>query len=201
MKYKEKEKLWLTKVKSLSKADGWKFKAFFIYKSIDDLFFSASFYVSRNENSISGYLGYKTYNIDNVFWDIIDEQPNKKMPLSFRGNAAFCVRVVNVMKYKIDNVDELTPDDKIIELLKEIDFKSTQKASVIKTLDDFHCELLSDEKANSVGIVTALIELGQIDNALVKIKEYKANDFNSGFRFGDKDFYDLAKEYCEKNYR
>ena len=46
-----------------------------------------------------------------------------------------------------------------------------------------------------------LNEEREFDKALSKIKEYRANQFSSGFGFGDKDFYDLAKEYCEKNYR
>ena len=63
--------------------------------------------MSRNENSISGWLGYKPVSIDNVFWDIINEQPNKKMPLSFRAEAAFCVREVNCFDYEfnIENVE------------------------------------------------------------------------------------------------
>ncbi len=73
MKYKEKEKLWLKSIKELCKTDGWKFKGYFIYKAVNDLFFSAYFYVSMKENAISGWIGYKSLNIDNIFWDIIDE--------------------------------------------------------------------------------------------------------------------------------
>jgi hypothetical protein len=61
--------------------------------------------------------------------------------------------------------------------------------------------MLEDEESNSVGIITALIEQREIKSALSKINEYKTNEFNSGFRFGDKDFYGLAKEYCNYNYR
>lgn len=198
MKYKEKEKLWLTSIKELSKTDGWKFKGHFIFKVIGDLYFSSNFHVSMKENAISGWLGYKTMNIDNIFWDIIEEQPNKKMPLSFRGEAAFCVRSINYFQYKIDIKDESNPKSEIHNLLKSIDEKIIQKANNIKTLADFRAEMLENEKSNSVGIITSFIEQEQFDNALSKIKEYKNQDFSSGFRFGDKDFYDLAKEYCKK---
>ena len=201
MKYKEKEKLWLTNIKELSKKDGWKFKSHFTFKVIGDLYLSSNFYVSMKENAISGWLGYKTMNIDNVFWDIIDEQPNKKMPLSFRGEAAFCVRDINYFQYKIDVGNELNPNTEISNLLKSIDEQVLEKVNVIKTSEDFRIELLENEKTNSVGIVTSFIEQGQFENALSKIREYKNQDFSSGFGFGEKDFYDLAKEYCEKNYR
>ena len=201
MKYKEKEKLWLKSIKELSKNDGWKFKGYFIYKVINDLFFSTYFYVSRKENAISGWIAYKPLNIDNIFWDIIDEQPNKKKPLSFRAEAAFCVRELNCFRYKVDVKDEFNPDSEIIELLQTIKEKVGLKSSKIRSLTDFQTELMENEKLNCVGIITLLVEQGQIDNAIHKISEYKENKFNSEFRFGSKDFFDLAKEYCNKNYR
>lgn len=112
MKYKEKEKLWLSKIKE-NKSKDWKFKGWFIFKNLNQYFFSASFYVSLKEDKISGYLGYKPMNIDDVFWDIIDEQPNKKMPLSFRGNVAFCVRKINFYKFNIEIKDVLQPEKNI----------------------------------------------------------------------------------------
>ena len=201
MKYKEKEKLWLKSIKALSKTDGWKFKGYFIYKVVNDLFFSAYFNVSMKENAISGWIGYKPLNIDNIFWDIIDEQPNKKMPLSFRAEAAFCVSELNYFQYKVGVNDELNPDSEIIELLQTIKEQVVLKSNKIKSLTDFQTELMENEKSNCVGIITSFVEQGQIENALHKIEDYKKNEINSGFGFGRKDFFDLAKEYCNKNYR
>ncbi len=199
MKYKEKQKLWLNNVKELSKVNEWKFKSYFIFKVVNDFFFSSTFYVSLKENSISGWLGYKPLNIDNVFWDIIDELPNKKMPLSFRAEAAFCVREINYYNYKIDINDELNPEIEIKEALNTIDKNVNDKTKRVKTLTDFQSEMLENEKLNSVGIITSLIEQRKFDDALGKINEYKKNNFNSGFNFENKDFYDLAKEYCNNN--
>lgn len=199
MKYKEKEKLWLSKIKE-NKSKDWKFKGWFIFKNLNEFFFSSSFYVSLKENKISGYLGYKPMNIDNIFWDIIDEQPNKKMPLSFRGEAAFCVREINFYKFNIEIKDELKPEKEIIDLLVNIDKEVSDKINSIKKPTDFRIELLEDEESNSVGIITSLIEEHKFTEALEKIKLYKENDYNSGFGFGDDDFYDLAEKYI-KNYR
>ena len=197
MKYKEKEKLWLSKIKE-NKSKDWKFKSWFIFRDLNDFFFSASFYVSLKENKISGYLGYKPMNIDNVFWEIIDEQPNKKMPLSFRGEAAFCVREINFYKFNIEIEDELKPENEIKKLLLNIDKEVHQISQKIKNTQDFRVEMMNDEEENSVGIITSLIEEQKFDEALKKIKEYKENEYNSGFGFGDDDFYDLAKKYIKK---
>lgn len=197
MKYKEKEKLWLQVIKNLSKSSGWKFKGYFIYKIVNDFFFCSFFYVSMKENAISGWLGYKPLNIDNVFWEIVNEQPNKRMPLSFRAEAAFCVREITFFNYKIDINDILNPENEISELLERIDSNFLEKSRVVQTTADFQSEMLINEKLNSVGIITGLIEQGKIQSALNKISEYQNKEINSGFGFGDKDFYDLAKNYCE----
>ena len=198
MKYKEKEKLWLSKIKQ-NKNSNWKFKGWFIFRNLNDFFYSASFYVSLKENKISGYLGFKPMNIDNVFWDIIDEQPNKKMPLSFRGEAAFCIREVNFHKYNIEISDILNPEKEIEELLTEIDKIVNQKSNEIKDNNDFRLEMLKNEETNSVGIITLYVEENKFTEALNKITEYRDKKYNSGFGFGDEDFYDLAEKYI-KNY-
>lgn len=201
MKYKEKEKLWLSTIKDHIKAAGWKFKGYFIYKAIDNFFFLATFYVSRNENAISGYLDYKPLNIDNVFWDIIDEMPNKTKPLSFRAEAAFCVRKLIFFKYEINVANEANPQAEIEALLKTIMTKVNEKLEKIKVSPDiFYEEMMENKKDNGIGIVTFLIEQGRLDEALTKIDEYKANEPKFDIRLGYKDFYDVAKEYCIKNH-
>ena len=199
MKNKEKEKLWLTKVKEFSKIRNWKFKSYFIFKVIDNLYFASNFFIDPKGNSISVWIEYKTVNIDNVFWDIIGEQANKNMPLSFRGEAAFCVSGLSFYEHKILLAEELNPESEINELLLLIDRAVTTKANEVKTLTDFRNEMLQNEKRNTVGVITSFIEQGQFNNALMKIAEHKEQKLSSGFGFGDKDFYDLAKEYCEEN--
>ena len=198
MKYKEKEKLWLSKIKQIKNND-WKFKSWFIFRNLNDFFYSASFYVSLKENKISGYLGFKPMNIDNVFWDIIDEKPNKKMPLSFRGEAAFCVREINFYKFNIEIEDVLNPEKEISDLLTKINQEVNLKKNEIRNVNDFKQELLKDEVTNTVGIITSFIEENKFSEALTKITEYRKKEYNSGFRFGDDDFYDLAEKYI-KNY-
>ena len=122
------------------------------------------------------------------------------MPLSFRSEATFCVREINFYKFNIEIEDESKPEKEIIELLTIIDKNVNDKINSIKTSNDFRLEMLVDENTNSVGIITSLIEEHKFNEALQKIKEYRENEFNSGFCFGDDDFYDLAEKYI-KNYR
>lgn len=199
MKYKEKEKLWLSKIKQIKNND-WKFKGWFIFRNLNDFFYSASFYVNLKENKISGYLGFKPMNIDNVFWDIIDEQPNKKMPLSFRGEAAFCVSEINFYKFNIEIADVLNPEKEISDLLIKINKEVSLKKNEIKNVNDFRQLMLRNEETNTVGIITSFIEENKFSEALTKITEYRKKEYSSGFRFGDDDFYDLAEKYI-KNYR
>lgn len=199
MHWKEKEKLWLNRVKDICTIDGWQFKNFFIYKQIDELYFTATFYASRNDNILSGWLEYKTYNIDNVFWDIVNIPANKKKPLSFRSEAAFSISAINIWEYEKNISNEKDPGKEIIALFKEICKKADTKVKKTRTAKAFHKDLEKDEELNSAGIITSLIEQKKYNTALVKIKEYKKQDISSGFGFGNKDFYDLAKSHCLKH--
>ena len=200
MKYKEKEKLWLKSIKELCKSDGWKFKGYFIYKVVGNLFFSAKFCVSLKENAISGWIAYKTLNIDNVYWDIIDEQPNKRMPLSFRGEAAFCVYGINFYEYNIYIADVFQPEVEISSLLNEINTNVEAKAKQIKSISDFRDELLEDEKRNYAGIITSLIEENRFEDALKAIERVKELEQDSELDFGENWFCVFAKKHI-KNYR
>lgn len=202
MKNKDKEKLWYKAIKETAKLIDWKFKGFFIFKTKGNLFFSASFFINPKTNELNGWLGFKTLNIDNTFWEIIDEKRNKEMPLSFRGEAAFCVRELKIKDYKIKIVDELNPEKDIAELINKIEKDANEKSQSVISLSDFIQEMLRNEQQNWVGIITGLIEQQLINQALSKISEYKSKNYTSGFGFeNNKDFYDLAKEYCAKNYR
>ncbi len=196
MRYKEKEKLLLSKVKELRDKD-WKFKGWFIYKNLNNFFFSCTFYVSLKENRISGYLDFKPMGIDNVFWDIIDEQPNKRMPLSFREEAAFCVHAINIYRYDIEIEDVANPDNEIVELLKIINEKVKEKSKIVNSSDEFRVEMMKDEETNAFGIITSLIEEQKFKDALEKIQEYRSKNYYPGFGSPQGDFYDVAEKYIK----
>lgn len=199
MKNKEKEKFWYKVIKETGKKIDWRFKSYFIFKQKDNLFFSVTFFINPKINELNGWLGFKPFLIDNVFWEIIDEKKNKEMPLSFRGEAAFCVRELMIKNYKIIIADELKPENDIAELIKEIEKDAQEKKQSVSSLSDFINEMLQNEEQHTVGIITGLIEQGLFGKALSKISEYKSKNYSSGFGFdNNKDFYDLAREYCEK---
>jgi len=201
MKYIEKEKLWTKIVRDVCKSNGWKFKSFFAYKIVGEHFFCSYFFVRRGKNVISGFSGYKPMNIDNVFWDIINEPLCKERPLSHRGDAVFCVREYCYFEYEYEIKDELNPKSEIEELLKIIDIQVIKKSNITWNMAVFRNELLENEKFNTTGIITSFIAQGHFEKALSKIEEYRLKKIPAGLGFGDKDFYDVAKEYCEKNIR
>lgn len=198
MTNKEKEKLIFETIKLLSKKQLWKFKSYFIFKVVNDFFYESNFYINSKENRIQVFLAFKPFSIDNVFWDITDLDKNKKMPLSFRAEAAFNITSHIIFKYNfvLDNLENLQKE--LESILKQIENKIVENSKTITSTEDY-LELISNkERIDTVAVLTALIELEKYDEALKKIFDFRNKGLNSGFIFGDKDFYDLAKEYIMK---
>ena len=198
MKYRDKEKVVNQILKTKAKEIGWKFKGYFIHKVINNQFCIANFYLSRKEDLVNGWSSIKPYEIDNLFWEIIDEIPNKKMPQSFRGEAAFCVRATKLSEFSKEIDIANTPNKQLSNLLIDETDKLSDMAQQTKSIDDYLNISLADEKMNSVGIVTGLILSGKYDMANNKISEYRTKKIMSGFQFGDDDYYDLAEKYIKK---
>ena len=203
MTEKEIEKVQLRAAKDLSKLLGWKFKRNFIYKVVDDFYYTAYFYKHRRENKLSGWLAFKPLKIDVVFWDIINEVGNKSMPLSFRAEAAFCINPLHILDFKIEVNNAENPSSEISGLLNEINQAVEKNSLKIKSREDYLNELFQQEEKSTSAIVTSLIGDGNYQQALLKIEDYKANIFHSGFgvltKEGIEDFYDVAKAYIIHN--
>jgi hypothetical protein len=197
MTNREKEKLFTQTIKNLSKVQKWKFKSYFIFKQLDNLFFESNFYINPKTNNIYGYLAYKPYSVDDTFWEFSDMPENSKMPLSFRADAAFRVSSFDIYKYDITIENTKKPEKEIQSLLKIIDGKVK---SIIKeniTVEDF-LNTLEKDNNNPVGIITCLMELEQYEKVLSKIEIYKKNDIHSGYSFGSTDFFDFVENICNK---
>lgn len=198
MKYRDKERIVNRIVKSKAKEIGWRFKGYFIHKVINSQFCIVNFYLSRKEDLIHGWSSIKPYEIDNLFWEIIDEIPNKKMPQSFRAEAAFCVRATKISEFNKVIKFDLEPIEQLSKLVIQESKILSQVALKTDKIDDYLNLALTDEKMNSVGIVTGLILNGKYDDAINKMTEYRNNQILSGFKFGKYDYYDLAEEYINQ---
>jgi hypothetical protein len=125
------------------------------------------------------------------------------MPLSFRGNAAFVVSSKDVFDFKIKVVPDNLRDD-IKNLFDKINFKVDELQITTNNLDDFvtyveqHPSKRSEWFDSNLLIMTFIVQK-KYDNALSLLDYAKKNRGMCSWRFGDKDFYDLATEYCQSH--
>ena len=199
---KQKEKDWDNLIKQIAKTNGWKFKGWFAYKEINNFFYEANFYTSGANNSLMGSLQFKPLIIDEVFWEIVGLEDNKKMPLSFRGNGAFVIRSKNIFDFNQKIISEtLSADINIIftNIHNQIDILQ----STVTDIDNFvnYLEQNPDKENgwfdSDLIIVSAIIQK-KYDKVLSLLDYAKRENKVCGFGFGDKNFYDLAREFCQK---
>ena len=199
---KQKEKDWDSLIKQIAKTNGWKFKGWFAYKAINNFFYEANFYTSGIDNSLMGSLQFKPLIIDEVFWEIVGLADNKKMPLSFRGNGAFVIRSKNVFDFSQKVIPENLSAD-INKLFIKINNQIDTLQSTVTNVDDFvkYLEQNPDSENDwfdsDLIIMTAIIQK-KYDKVLSLLDYAKKEKKVCGFGFGDKDFYDLAREFSQK---
>jgi len=197
---KQKEKDLNTSIKNEAKNFGWKFKSFFTYKSINDFFYDATFYTFGGD-AISGTLSFKPLIIDEKFWEIVNLLDNKKMPLSLRGNGAFVINSKDVFDYNL----KVVPENLIVDidnLFDRLNLKVDELQSTIINLDTFISFVEQNPSKRSEWfdvdmLIVAFIVQQKYDRALSLLDYAKSNRGMCSWGFGDKDFYDLAIEYCQ----
>lgn len=198
MTNKEKEKLYTQTIKQLAKHKNWHFKNPSTFRQSGNFFYETVFSINPKENRIRGWLAFKPISIDETYWEITNMSENKKMPLSFRGDAAFKVSSFSIHEFDIILTDFENPINEIKSLIETLDEKAIEVENKISTIEQFLTLLEESKFNNSVEIVTCLIELNEFEKALEKISYFRAEKISSGFIFGRKDFYDLAIEFCNR---
>lgn len=199
---KQKEKEWLDLVKEISKKSGWKFNSFLIYKLTNTFLFEASIFVSGKEDLISVWLSFKPYDIDSLFWDIVDLKENKKKPLSFRARGAFTLRATKIINFK-KNITLHKPQEDIEDILKVVNDTVNQTQQRVTNIDTFISYIVDkpDRKDNWLDtdlLIVIYISQNNFEEALRLLLDAKERRGMCSYGFGDKDFYDLAIEYCQK---
>ncbi len=125
------------------------------------------------------------------------------MPLSFRGNGAFVVSSKDVYDYKLKIVPETLKAD-IKNLLDTINIKVDELSSSIVNLDNFvqyveeHPSKRSEWFDSDLLIVSSIVQK-DYDKTLSLLDYAKKTRGMCGWGFGDKDFYNLAIEYCQRH--
>lgn len=196
MTNKEKEKLFYQIVKDIAKSKNWKFKSYFTFRQIGNLFFESNFYTNFKENRVSGWLAFKPYTVDNIFWEITEMPENKNLPLSFRAEGAFTVRAYNYYEFDLRLQNSENPRQEIEILFDILEEKQNNIKKEISTTQHFLNLLENSELKVSVETIVCLVELEEYLKAIEKIEYYRKNNIPSGFGFGNKDFYELAEDFC-----
>ncbi|GEM_PF-2355527 len=200
---KQKEKEWNNLIKQESKAKGWNFKGWFAYKKIKEFFYEVTFYTSAFDNSIYSSLEFKPLIIDDIFWEIVDLNDNKKKPLSFRENGAFVISSKVFYDYKLKVFPDTLKAD-ISNLLDTINSKVDDLSSGVNNIDNFikfveHNPSQRSEWFDSDLLIVSSIVQKNYNKALSLLDYAKKTRGMCSWGFGDKDFYDLAIEYCQKH--
>ena len=198
MTNKEKEKFLYNSIKSVSKKYSWKFKTHFTYKVIENLYFASYFYVTPKENKIHGWLAFKPFCLDDLFWEITESEENSKLPLSFRGEAAFKISADSIYDFNIEVTNIEKPEIEIENLFSEIENKIKLCITKFPTVKDFLEKQYQNQNIQCLTVLTILIKQEKYEEAKNKIKEFKNNKINSGYMVGNKDYYDLFEEYCTR---
>lgn len=198
MTNKEKEKQLYNFIKSNSKKWSWKFKSYFIFKIVSNFFYETNFYFDPKNNRLWGWLAFKPYSTDNLFWEITNMKENQKQPLSFRADAAFKITSYNFFDFDITLKDFDDLEKEIIKLLSEIEKKIIDNTENINSIEKFLELSKIENQNNTVAILTTLIELERYDEAKKYIDFCRSNSISSGFGFGKKDYYDVAEDFIKK---
>lgn len=198
---KETEKYWYKRIKECSKTKNWKFKSFFIFKVEAGLFYVTYFHVNLISKSIEGTLEFKPVDLDDLFWKIIKEKANTKMPLSFRAEAAFQVTMKQLHKFNKPIPDVNHPDKEIIEILEEIEKEILSNNKLVVNLTSF-IEGIESVDSLSVSLITSYVKNKEFGKAKTKIEDNRNRGIRPKYTFGKDDFFDLVLNYIRKeNYR
>ena len=200
MTNKEKEKLWLGIVKVNAKRMGWKFSGYFAFTVIDNVFYSASFDVHYNKDVITLNLQSKPFELDNLFWKIIDEEDNIKSPLSFRHNAAFQVTPLTLIRKEFNIDDKENPTKGIEEIFDELINFNFSSPYTNEALMRRFIKATKADNFYAVSVITSLLYLNEFDAAIEEIEEYRRNNIRPRYTFGEEDFFDLALTYVKKHH-
>jgi hypothetical protein len=125
------------------------------------------------------------------------------MPLSFRGNGAFVISSKGVFDFSQQVIPENLSTD-IQKIFSNINNQVDKLQSTISDLDSFvkyveQNPTGEDQWFDSNLIIMASIIQKEYDKTLSLLDYAKKENKISGFGFGGKSFYDLAREYCQSH--
>jgi hypothetical protein len=173
-----------------------------IYKLSDNFFVEVLLFASAKQDLISTIISFKPYDIDDLFWDIVGLQENKKLPLSFRARGAFVLEGSEIFRFDSEILLD-KPSESIKEILEITNKKVNKVLEKVKDIDSFISYVLQNKKPEEDWgeidlLIVIYIRENNFKEALRLLFDAKKRRGMCRYGFGEKNFYDLAIEYCQK---
>jgi len=198
-------------LKKAAKLFLWSFSRGFLFCKKGNLFFYICINPIKNIKKLNISLYYKWYDFDNVFWDILDLQENKKRPLSFHAAGAWTMPGMIIFKQNIDDCNWESFDflAQIFEIVKKTNNISDDIASKIKNIDEniLYVRKLFEQLTATFPKATINIDKEELITKIIK-KEYAsakniietrlAENDSGGFISKGRNFYQMAQEFLAK---
>lgn len=203
-KIEKKELLKFTsnKVKEVAKKEKFRVVSNCIYKTVEEYFIFAVYWIEINKNSSKIYLrmNIKEYNYDNIFWNIFHMYNNISSKDSLRAIGAFSCPSFQWAEKEyildINNAEECMQrvfqdfNDEINEIIKKITIYGDFSAFIL--LQD---NILGDPILKCIAYISQENYFNAENLAYNKIKEGES----SGYINEGKDLYEFIVKYCKKS--
>ncbi|OGC21007.1 hypothetical protein A3J90_00635 [candidate division WOR-1 bacterium RIFOXYC2_FULL_37_10] len=195
-------------LKKAAKLFSWSFSRGFLFCKKGDLFFYVYISSIKNIKKLALSLYYKWYDFDNVFWDILDLQENKKKPLSFHAAGVWTMPGMIIFEQNIDvyEWEGFNFSAQVLDTVKKINNISDDIASKIKNIDDniIYVRKLFEQLTAGFPKTTINIDKEELITKIIK-KEYAsaknlvetclAKNDSGGFTKNGKNFYQMAQNF------
>jgi len=193
---KEIVKKWTELIKSTSKANKWKFKEYFIFKTDGPFLFDAMIWINGKTNSLTGVLHFKLADIDSLLWKLTVENDSlDNYPLSLRVNGSHVVRPVSYYSFELKDISEKS----LIDLLKTIDEKVAVVKEKFSNEENYLNYLREGKLINQYSYVTNLLFCKKYEELRLHIAHCRQNNISAGMTFYkngvSEDYFDRVIKY------
>lgn len=189
-------------IKKQAKQQGYNVISNCIYKKIDRYFAYSVFWVQRIENQYKLFfrMNIKSYDYDDLFWNVFNMKDNINSKDSLRANGAYACPAIQWMEksYEVERAES----SKEVVLNAILDFQNEIETFILN-INEIYCDFdsyilkqsdISDEKLMKM---LANISKGNYivarDTAVNEIQ----NGNRGGYRNEGKDIYEYIVKYCE----
>lgn len=186
-------------VRALTKATAWKSVAGGIFREQADWFIEVRLDVHINEHVTKARIFVKPMAIDPIFWDVVGLSENREMPLSFRANGAWtCSSPCFAEAALREDGNPTIVANHMIAVANE----QLEIALKSYSLDAFLSACLGPAEARGsylASVVTTLIAMNRMEEALVACEQAQSRDFAGGFVAPAGTFVEMAAAWLRRS--